>query len=174
MLAENVSDLFQRSLEFAYDGENHLVKELPKMADAALSPDLKRALTQHLGETKVHVERLERVFSLLNRAAAEETNHAIRSLTSEGEKLIKHIDRSALLDTALIATGTQVEHHEIALYGSMHQLANVLGFSEAGDLLGKTLEEEKEANQKLTEIGLAGVNRQAMGFQNTPKGIVVI
>ena len=90
MLAENVSDLFQRSLEFAYDGENHLVKELPKMAEAASSPELKRALAEHLGETKIHVERLDRVFALLNRAAAEETNHAIRSLTSEGEKLIKH------------------------------------------------------------------------------------
>jgi ferritin-like metal-binding protein YciE len=169
-----LSDLFQRSLEFAYDCEHHLVKELPKMAEAATTIALERALEAHLQETKIHVGRLEQIFSLLNRAAAEETNHAVRSLTSEGEKLIKHIDRSALLDTALIVTGTQVEHTEIALYGSMHQLASVLGFNEAADLLGKTLEEEKAANTKLTEIAVAGVNRQAIGIQNTPKGIVVI
>jgi ferritin-like metal-binding protein YciE len=74
----------------------------------------------------------------------------------------------------LISTGTQVEHNEIALYGSMHELAKLLGFSEAADLLEKTLEEEKAANRKLSEIALAGVNRQAIGFQNRPKGIVVI
>ena len=174
MLAENLSDLFQRNLEFAYDCEHHLVKQLPKMAEAATSVDLKRELEAHLQETKIHVVRLEQIFSLLSRAAAEETNHAVRSLTSEGEKMIKHIDRSALLDTALIITATQVEHAEIALYGSMHQLANVLGFNEAADLLGKTLEEETVANKKLTEVALAGVNRQAIGIQNTPKGIVII
>lgn len=174
MLAENVSDLFQRSLEFAYDCEHHLVKELPKMAEAASSSVLKSALAQHLQETKVHVQRLDRIFALMNRAAAEETNHAIRSLTSEGEKLIKHIDRSALLDTALIDTGTQVEHNEIALYGSMRRLAILLGLGEAADLLEKTLEEERAANKKLTEIANGGVNQNALGVQNTPKGIVVI
>lgn len=174
MLAENLSDLFQRSLEFAYDCENHLVGELSKMVEATSSVELKLALEEHRQETKVHVERIERIFALLNRAAAEETNHAIRSLTSEGEKLIKHIDRSALRDTALIATGTQVEHHEIALYGSMRDLAKLLGLHEAADLLEKTLEQEKAANKKLTQIARSGANREAKGFQNTPKGIVVI
>lgn len=174
MLAENLSDLFQRNLELAYDGERHLTKELPKMAEAAWSIDLKHALEAHLQETKIHAARLEQIFGLLNRAAAEETNHAIRSLTSEGEKMVKHIDRSALLDTALISTGTQVEHNEIALYGSMRSVARLLGLDKAADLLEQTLEEEKEANNKLTEIGVRAVNKQAIGIQNTPKGIVVI
>ena len=115
MLAENLSDLFQRGLEFAYDCERHLVKELPKMSAAASSIDLKRAIDVHWEDTKSHVDRLEQVFSILKRAAAEETNHAIRNLLAESDKLIKHIDRSALLDTALIVTGTQIEHSEIAL-----------------------------------------------------------
>jgi ferritin-like metal-binding protein YciE len=174
MLAENVSDLFQRNLEFAYGCEHLLLKELPKMAEAASSAELKRALAEHLQETKTQVERLDRIFELLNRAPAEETNHAVRSLTSEGEKLIKHIDRSALLDTAIVATGTQVEHYEIALYGTMRSLATVLGFVEAAELLGKTLAEEKAANGKLTEIATNGLNREAVGVQNRPKGIVVI
>lgn len=174
MLAENLSDLFQRSLELAYDCEHHLVKELSKLAEAASSIELKHALEAHLQETKTHVDRLEQIFSLLKRAAAEETNHAVRSLTSEGEKLVKHIDRSALRDTALIIAGTQVEHNEIALYGSMQSLARLLGFDDAADLLEQTLEEEKAANKQLTEIGVNVVNKRAIGVQNTPKGIVVI
>jgi ferritin-like metal-binding protein YciE len=174
MLAENLSDLFQRGLEFAYDCERHLVKELPKMAEAASSVDLRLAIEAHLSETRSHVERLERVFSILNRAAAEETNHAIRGVTAETQKLIKHIDRSALLDTALIVMGTQMEHYEIALYGSTRSLARLLGFNDAVNLLEQTLDEEKAADKKLTEIALNSINREAIGFQNTPHGIVII
>jgi ferritin-like metal-binding protein YciE len=73
-----------------------------------------------------------------------------------------------------VLTGTQVEHYEIALYGTMRALASILGLAEAAELLGQTLTEEKAANTKLTEIATKGVNHRAVGIQNRPKGIVVI
>lgn len=174
MIAETLSDLLQRDLELAYDCERHLVKELPKMIDASSSAELRAALEHHLEETIEHVGRLEQVFASLKRAPAEETDHALRSLTSEGTKLIKHIDRSPLLDAALIAVGNQVEHHEIALYGVMHSLAMALEFNPAAALLAQTLEEEKAADHKLTEIAVRCTNREAVGFHNTMKGPMVI
>lgn len=173
MIAENLSDLLQRDLELAYEGERHLIKVLPKMAEAASSRELKAAFAEHLQQTIGHVERLEKVFLLLKRAAAEETYHALRDITSEGEKLIKHIDRSPLLDAALIATANQVEHNEIALYGTMHALAGVLGLDSAAGLLEQTLEEEKRADLKLTQLSRT-INERAVGIQNTLKGPVVI
>lgn len=174
MLAENLSDLFQRGLEFAYDGEQHLVRELPKMSDASAAAELKAAFDKHLGETKTHVNRLEMVFASLHRACAAETMHAIRSITSEGEKLAKHIDPSPLRDSALIAVGNQVEHTEIAMYGTLCSLARVLGFEEAAGLLERTLSEEKLADQKLTSIAENFINQDASRFQNSPHGMVII
>jgi ferritin-like metal-binding protein YciE len=174
MLAENLSDIFQRWLEFAYDCERHLVKVLHGMSDAATSPELKAVFDQHLEETKTHVNRLDRVFASLNRAPAAETFHAIHSITSEGEKLSKHIDPSPLRDAALIAIANQVEHNEIALYGSLCSLARVLRLGESVRLLEQTLSEEKTADRKLTSLAENSVNREAVDFQNSPHGFVVI
>ena len=162
MKAETLQDLFERDLEFAYDGEQRLAEALPKMAEASSSAELKVALEHHLEETRMHVARLEQIFANLNRASATETNHVIHSVIGEGEKLIKHIDRSALLDAALIACGTQVEHYEIALYGALSSFARVLGFGEAAELLAKTLEEEKTADHVLARIAETSVNHEAL------------
>ena len=122
MLAENLSDIFQRGLEFAYDGEHQLIKELAKLVQAASSTELKNAFEEHLEQTRQHAERLERIFAAMNRAAAGETNQAIAGISHELKKLIEHIERSPLLDAAIISNAMQLEHIEIALYASLCSL----------------------------------------------------
>ena len=164
----------QRGLEFAYDCEQHLVKELPSVIEAAQFGELKAALEQHLDQTRMQTERLKRVFSGLKRAAATETNHVILSILSENKKLTDHIEQSPLRDAALITSLNQVEHYEIALYGSLCALARVLRLDDAATLLEQTLAEEKAADQKLTDIAVNSVNPRAVGSINHPHDFVVI
>jgi ferritin-like metal-binding protein YciE len=173
MLAENLSDIFQRGLEFAYDCERKLIKGLPRAIEAASSAELKDALTQQLKASKDQLARLDKVFAGLNRAPAEENNQSIHGVLAEAEKMIKHIDPSPLRDVTLILNGNLIHHHKIALYGSLAALAEVLGFTAAAQPLGQTLAEEHAADRRLTEIS-APVNRQALGFQQKPRGFVII
>jgi ferritin-like metal-binding protein YciE len=173
MLAENLSDIFQRGLEFDYDCERQLIKEFPKMIEAAQSAELKAALERQLEESKRQHERLDQIFAALNRAPAEETNHSVHSILTEAEKLIKHIEASPLRDAALIIQGNLVHHNKIALYGSLCALAPILKLDVPAQLLEQTLSEEKAADQELTKIA-ATVNQAAAGFQNTPHGFVII
>src|ERR1700679_1323317 len=123
MLLDNLSDLFQRGLEYAWDCEHLLVKELPKMVEAATSQDLRHALDMHLVETKGHVYRLEQIFTRLDRAPAAEKSEPVHIIVEECAKMMAHIDRSPLLDAVLIFSGNQIEHYEISLYGSLSAFA---------------------------------------------------
>jgi ferritin-like metal-binding protein YciE len=172
--AENLPDLFERGLEFAYDCEQQLMKALPKMAEAVSSVELKNAFEQHLAQTMGQADRLHQIFVSLGRAATADTNHAIQSILNESEKLSKHIDRSPLLDAALIANANQWEHYQIALYGSLCSFARTLELHEFAGLLEQTLGEEKTADQTLTQIAETSVNREAAGFHNSPHGFAMI
>jgi ferritin-like metal-binding protein YciE len=174
MLAENLADLFERHLEFAYDAERHLEKELPKFIDAASSAHLRTAFEQSLEQCKIQADRLDQIFASLDRPSATEADHAFRDILSEGEKLINHIDRSPLLDSALIIVMNQARHHEIASYGALVSLARLRGLEEAAGLLSQTLAEEKAADSELTSLAVDTVNADAIGFQNTPRGIIII
>src|SRR6266566_2296947 len=123
MLLDNLSDLFQRGLEYAWDCEQLLQKELPKMIEAASSDQLKQVLRQHEVETKGHVSQLKQIFTRLSRAPAGERDEPVRVIVKESEKMIAHLDRSPLLDAALIFSGTQMEQYEIGLYGSLGAFA---------------------------------------------------
>jgi ferritin-like metal-binding protein YciE len=173
MLAENLSDIFQRGLEFAYDCEHQLIKGLPRAIEAAGAGDLKAALTRQLAESKEQQLRLEKVFAGLHRAPAEESNQSIHSIIGEAEKMIKHIDASPLRDATLILNGNLIHHHKIALYGSLSALARVLGLPDAAPLLDQTLTEEHAGDRRLTQISTA-VNQQALAFQQKPHGFAII
>jgi ferritin-like metal-binding protein YciE len=174
MLAENLSDLFQRYLEFAYDGEQQIAKEMPRIIDAVSAAHLRTAFEHSTEQCGTHARRIEKVFACLDRAAAAETNHAIRSIMSESEKLIKHIDRSPLLDTALIILANELRHNEIVLYGALASLARLQGWGEIAGLLEQTLAEEKAADEALTNLAVNLINPEAVGFQNSPHGVVII
>lgn len=152
MAAENLNELFVEELRDIYDAEKQLTKALPKMAKAAESKDLRAAFEEHLEITKAHVGRCEEVFKLLGMAAKGKTCEGMKGLIEEGDEKIKELDEGSVLDAALIASAQKVEHYEIATYGTLATFAEVLDMEDAKDLLGQTLEEEKEADEKLTAI----------------------
>jgi len=151
MSAENLQELFVEEVRDIYDAEKQLVKALPKMARAADSVELRSAFEEHLEITRAHVGRLEEVFKGLGMAARGKTCEGMKGLIEEGQEAMEELE-GTVLDAALIASAQKVEHYEIATYGTLATFAEVLGLDDAKDLLGQTLDEEKEADEKLTQI----------------------
>src|SRR5271163_2467719 len=162
MKIETMEDLFLEQVEDLYDAEKRLVKALPKMAEAATSLSLRQAFESHLLETEGHVTRLENIFRTLGQDPKTHTCDAMKGLVSEGEDIISDIDQSSLRDAGLIAAANRVEHYEIAAYGSARTFAQTLGLDQAASLLEQTLQEEKRADQKLTQLAESMVNEQAL------------
>ncbi len=162
MKIETMEDLFLEQIEDLYDAEQRLVKALPKMAEASTSPELRQAIESHLGETKGHVTRLEQVFQFLRKKPKGQTCDAMKGLIEEGEDVISNIDQSPLRDAGLIAAANRVEHYEIAAYGSARTFAKTLGLREAVSLLEQTLNEEKNADTKLTTLAESKINAEAL------------
>jgi len=164
MKIESLRDLFDIELQYAYDCEQKLVKKgLPAMLKSASSPELKQAFEQHLEETRTHVSRLEKVFNACGFEIKKKDNDILDEMTDAAEDTVSHIDESALRDAALIVNGNGVEHYEMAIYGSLVAFADQLGLAEVSMILQQTLEEEKEADAKLTKIGESVVNPLAAG-----------
>ena len=163
MKIKNLQGLFETGLRYAYDCEKKLVKEgLPSMIDASSSSELRSALEQHLQETQTHVSRLERVFNLIGAEPKTEDNDILDEITDAADDMVSATeDGSALRDAALIVGGNQVEHYEMAAYGSLASFARQLGYREAAELLQQTLNEEKAADAKLTQIGESSINPRA-------------
>src|SRR5262249_54478010 len=136
----------------------------PKMAEASTSNELRKAFEEHLQQTRGHVQRLEQVFSELGKKASGETCEAMKGLIEEGEEMTDDIKQSPLRDAGLIAAANRVEHYEIAGYGTARTIAQSLGLTRAANLLEQTLEEEKQADGKLTRIAEQKVNQEAMQY----------
>jgi ferritin-like metal-binding protein YciE len=162
MKIETMDDLFLEQVEDLYDAEKRLVKALPKMAEASTSQSLRQAFESHLMETEGHVTRLENVFRTLGQDPKSHTCDAMKGLISEGEDIISDIDQSSLRDAGLIASANRVEHYEIAGYGSARTFAQTLGLTQAAALLEQTLQEEKAADHKLTQLAENMVNDEAL------------
>ncbi len=163
MKIESFRDLFHVGLCYAYDCEQKLVKKgLPSMIEHSTSPELRSALEQHLQETRIHVTRLERVFSILGVEAKTKDDDVIDELMDGAKTMVSAIDASLLRDAALIVSGNQVEHYEMAIYGSLAAFANQLGLREAATVLEQTLNEEKAADAKLSQIGETTINPTAV------------
>ncbi len=156
--------LFTDSLKDIYWAEKHLTKTLPKMKKAATSDELKSAIEEHLAQTEEHVSRLEEVFEICGKKAQAKKCDAMEGLTKEGESVIEETEKETMTrDAGIIMAAQKVEHYEIATYGSLVQFAKTLGMNEAADILEQTLEEEKETDQKLTELAESGINESAEG-----------
>lgn len=158
---DSFEDLFVEQLEDLYDAENRLTAALPKMADAATSTELKEAFSSHLRETEMQVQRLEQIFQQIGKDPERKTCQAMKGLIAEGEEMIKANADPEIKDAALIAAAQRVEHYEMAGYGAARQFAERLGNSEAARLLQTTLNEEANADKKLTMIAESGVNQAA-------------
>ena len=141
-------ETFLDELADLYDAEKQLVKALPKVAKAAEHEELTNAIEEHLEETEVHVERIEGVFEMLGEKTRSKKCKAMQGILQEGEELIQEKEG----DAALICAAQKVEHYEIAAYGSLRAWAKLMGEQDAADELEETLEEEKAADEKLTEL----------------------
>lgn len=161
MKLDSLENLFIHELKDLLSAEKQLVKALPKMAKGAASESLRAAIEEHLEQTKGHVERLETIFEQLGKAARAEHCKAMEGLIAEGSDLLEEEGAPMVKDAALIAAAQRVEHYEMSGYGSARALAEMLGHNEAVDLLQQTLDEEKETDQKLTELAMSEVNVEA-------------
>ena len=163
MKVKNLRGLFETGLRYVYDCEEKLVKKgIPSMIKASSSTELRSALEQHLEETRTHVTRLERIFTMAGAEPKTEDNDVIDKMIDATEKMVKATDEGTpLRDAALIVSGNEVEHYEMAVYGSLGSFARQLGMTQAADLLEQTLKEEKAADAKLTQIGESSVNQRA-------------
>lgn len=161
MKLKTLEDLFHHELKDLYSAETQLVKALPKMAKAATHEELKAGFTEHLEQTKGHVQRLEQIGESLELRLPGHKCKAMEGLVAEGSDLISEDAEDAVRDAGLIGAAQRVEHYEIAAYGTARALAKCLGHDEAADLLGETLEEEKATDEKLTELAESAINAQA-------------
>lgn len=157
----NLRDAFIAELRDSYDSEKQLTKALPKMASAASTPALKKALESHLEETRGHVERLEQVFESIDEKVQGKHCDGIAGIIKEGSAALGEDFDESTMDAAIIAGGQRAEHYEIAAYGTLIAWAKQLNLDDAVNLLQQTLDEEKAANRKLTEIAEDGVNQAA-------------
>ncbi len=161
MTIRTLEDLFVETLKDIYYAEKKLVKTLPKMAKKAVSPQLKQAIQSHLTETEGHVERLEEVFTAMDRKPMAKKCEALEGLVKEADEVLAEIEDARTLDAGIISSAQTVEHYEIARYGTLVCWARELGMEEAESLLQKTLDEEKAADEKLSGLAEEYINQQA-------------
>src|SRR5580692_2606553 len=152
MEMNRLKHLYIEELRDLYSAETQLVKALPKMANAASSKDLRAGFEEHLGQTKEHVARLEKILKALGESAKGKKCKGMEGLIKEGSEMIEEDPVPEELDAGLISAAQRVEHYEIAGYGCVSTYAKLLGEAEAASLLEQTLAEEKETDEKLTEL----------------------
>ena len=162
MARENLQDLYVEQLRDLYSAETQILQALPKMISKTSHPDLKSALQEHRKITEKQVERLDTIFSELGERAGGHKCKGMEGLLEEGEEALKDFKDADVLDAAIIASAQRVEHYEMAGYGTVRSMANMLGFDKQADLLQETLNEEGEADHKLTGLAERVVNIDAL------------
>lgn len=161
MKSSQLMKLFEDELQDIYWAEKALTKAIPKMIDKATSEELIDALTSHLAETEQHIVRVEQVFESFGQKAVAKKCEAMTGLIKEAEEIMEECEDGAMCDAGIISAAQKAEHYEIATYGTLRQFAETLGLKQAVDLLEATLEEEKAADVKLTEVAVSAVNVEA-------------
>jgi len=168
MKVTTLDELLEDELKDIYSAETQLIKALPKMAKATESRDLRTAFENHLEQTRVHAQRIEEICADLKTTPTGKKCAGMEGLIKEGEEVIQSDAESEPKQAALIGAAQRVEHYEIAAYGTARAHARQLGYLKAVDLLSKTLDEEKEADKKLTKVAENRVNvKAAMSTEST-------
>jgi ferritin-like metal-binding protein YciE len=172
-MADDMMKLLETALQDTYSAETQILEALPKMEQAATSPALKQAFREHLTQTERQVERLQQAAKMLKVEPEGETCEAMEGHIEEGEELIDEFDQGPVLDAALIGAAQKVEHYEIAAYGTICAMLKAMGEQKAAELLGQTLQEEKDTDERLTMLAEQEVNPAAIGqgrAANDPSG----
>ena len=158
---KKLDELFHDTLKDIYFAEKKILSTLPKMAKAAQSEELKAAFEKHYTETEGQIERLEKVFAVIEKKPQGKTCAAIVGITDEGAEIMEEYKGSPALDAGLLGAAQAVQHYEISRYGTLIAWAEELGLDDAVSLLEETLEEEEATDEALTEIAKTAINQQA-------------
>ena len=158
---KDLEDLLYHEVQVLYSAESLLIKALPRMVKNANNSELKAAFTQHLEETEIQKQRLEKIAKYLDIDADGDGSPSMKGLIAEGEKLMHKDASPETLDASLIAAAQKVEHYEISSYGTAATLAEELGFQFVAELLHQTLQEEKDTDTKLNMLAMSGINTKA-------------
>jgi ferritin-like metal-binding protein YciE len=158
---KQLDDLFHNALKDTYFAEKKILTTLPKLARAAESEDLKAAFEKHRDETAGHVDRLEKIFAMIDKKAQGKTCPAINGLAEEGAEIIEEFKDSPAIDAGLIGAAQAVEHYEISRYGTLRAWAEELGLDDAASLLQETLDEEEATDEALSALAESAINQQA-------------
>ncbi len=161
MKLKSLDDLLVDELRDLYDAEHQITKSLPKMAEKASSSELRSAFREHLQVTGQHIQRLEQVFQQLGQSGKGKSCEAMQGILRQGEQTMQEEADPEVMDAALIAAAQRVEHYEIAGYGAVRAYAQQLGHNQVARLLQQTLNEEGEADKKLTQIAERSINVRA-------------
>ena len=156
-----MNDLFVHQLQDIYYAEKQLVNALPKMAEKATDKQLRQGFLTHLDETKIHVQRLERVFQMHGAEVKAVDCPAIDGIIEEADEVIGEVEDKSVLDAALINAAQAAEHYEITRYGSLIAWAKRLGRNDCASVLRKTLDEERATDKKLTTLAESKINFRA-------------
>ena len=157
MKLNSLHDVYVHQLKDIYSAEKQIIEALPKMARAASSDQLRAAFEKHLQQSETHLERVRQVLDEVDVNPGNVKCDGMEGLIKEGEDAIKTDGQAAAKDAMLISAAQRVEHYEIAAYGSVRTYADLLGYSEAADLLQATLDEEGETDKKLTQLAEGGL-----------------
>lgn len=169
MSVGTAEELFVDELKDIYSAEKQAVKAFPRLTKAVQSEELKQAMQEHLEQTKGQIERLERIFEILEERAGGKTCDGMKGLVEEAQSQVEEIEKGPVLDCAMIGALQRIEHYEIAAYGTAATLAEAMGQDEVKELLGETLEEEKETNERLTQVAQQ-VNSDALSEGGEEEG----
>jgi ferritin-like metal-binding protein YciE len=158
---KTLNDLFVHTLRDVYYAESQIARTLPDMIDKAGDPGLKRGFKTHLDETKNHVARLEEVFRMHGDEIRGIDCPAIDGILEEADDVVGDVDGARVMDAALIAVAQTIEHYEITRYGSLIAWAKQLGRADCASVLQRTLDEEKAADAKLSQMAESAVSLRA-------------
>ena len=161
--AEMLKEFFIDGLKDIYWAEKHLLKALPKMRKAATTQQLSQAIDQHITVTGTQAQRLEEVFGILGKKVQAKKCDAMAGIIEEGSSILEETEKGTVTrDVGIIMASQKIEHYEIATYGGLVHIARTLGESQVADLLQQTLDEEKQADETLSQIALDNINEEAL------------
>ncbi|MFO7662322.1 MAG: ferritin-like domain-containing protein [Chloroflexota bacterium] len=152
MEIKTFEELFEHELEDLRSAEQQLIEALPKMAEAANDNELKQAFKDHLQETKTHLTRIDQAFKKMGKQPKSHTCKGMQGLIKEGEDVMQSAQDPKIMDVALIGAAQRVEHYEISAYGTARAHAEAIGHVDIADILQTTLDEEGQANKRLTKL----------------------
>ena len=159
---ESLQKLYIEQLRDLYSAEEQILEAMPKMIQQTKHAELKRGFQTHYQQTEQQVQRLQKIFDDLGERPEGHECEGMKGLLKEGEEAIKEFKDSDVLDAALIAAAQRVEHYEMAGYGCARTYAHMLGLTDQAALLQRTLEEEGDTDQKLTDLAETVVNIDAL------------